>query len=141
MTVPPKQPENFNCISYNWERMTCSWDPVQNYITTRYSLTFILAGRASRRKLYSCPSNLTLPPNTCTWDSTTNPIYRQPYEFYTFILFGENFLGNVSFMYKFHHYAHGMWILLIIYVILKIYVYDENNKKYHFCYVYYIQYI
>ncbi|CAK9799872.1 Cytokine receptor [Anthophora plagiata] len=104
----PQEPQNFSCVSHNWENMICSWDPVQNYVATKFTLVFKLPGRAGGRKLYPCPEeNLSpLPPNTCLWDTSTNPIYRQPYEYYTFILNVENVLGNNSFTYKFHHYAH-----------------------------------
>ncbi|XP_076280238.1 cytokine receptor domeless isoform X2 [Lasioglossum baleicum] len=103
----PKEPKNFTCVSHNWENITCSWDPAQNYVTTRFTLVFKLPGRAGR-KLYPCPQEKPkdLPPNTCMWDTSTNPIYRQPYEYYTFILNVENVLGNTSFTYKFHHFAH-----------------------------------
>lgn len=104
----PQEPQNFSCISRNWEDMMCSWDPVQNYVTTRFTLVFKLPGRAGGRKLYPCPKETqkTLQPNTCLWDTSTNPIYRQPYEYYTFILNVENVLGNISVFYKFHHFAH-----------------------------------
>nr|XP_050852109.1 uncharacterized protein LOC127064705 [Vespula vulgaris]XP_050852110.1 uncharacterized protein LOC127064705 [Vespula vulgaris] len=100
----PQEPQNFSCISHNWENMICSWDPVQNYVTTRFTLVFKLPGRAGGRKLYPCPKENK--PNTCLWDASTNPIYRQPYEYYTFILNIENVLGNISVSYKFHHFAH-----------------------------------
>ncbi|XP_053977661.1 uncharacterized protein LOC128875796 [Hylaeus volcanicus] len=104
----PEEPENFTCISRNWENLTCTWDPVQNYVTTKFTLVFKLPGRAGGRMLFPCPKEpqKTQKPNTCFWDTTTNPIYRQPYENYTFILTAENVLGNASFEYKFHHYAH-----------------------------------
>lgn len=91
--------------------MVCSWDPVQNYVTTRFTLVFKLPGRAGGRKLYPCPKEKQRPlkPNTCLWDTSTNPIYRQPYEYYTFILNVENVLGNTSFTYKFHHFANGLY--------------------------------
>ena len=91
--------------------MMCSWDPVPNYITTQFTLVFKLPGRAGGRKLFPCPDKddkIILPPNTCMWDTTTNPIYRQPYEIYTFIMTVTNVLGNDSFTYKIHHYANGM---------------------------------
>ncbi|XP_076178162.1 cytokine receptor domeless [Ptiloglossa arizonensis] len=101
----PQEPQNFTCVSQNWENMNCSWDPVQNNVTTRFMLVFKLPGRAGGRKLYPCPKE-NQKPNTCLWDTSTNPIYRQPYEYYTFILNVENVLGNTSFQYKFHHFAH-----------------------------------
>ncbi|KAK2586334.1 hypothetical protein KPH14_010628 [Odynerus spinipes] len=100
----PQEPQNFTCISHNWENINCSWVPVQNYVTTAFTLVFKLPGRAGGRKLYPCPKQSK--PNTCIWNASTNPIYRQPYEYYTFILNVENVLGNISVSYKFHHFAH-----------------------------------
>ncbi|XP_011299826.1 cytokine receptor [Fopius arisanus] len=106
----PKEPENFTCVSNNWENMTCTWDPVPNYVETRFTLAFKLPGRAGGRKLYPCPKEKedqkSTVKNRCFWDTSTNPIYRQPYEYYMFNLSAENVLGNASVSYKFHHYAH-----------------------------------
>ncbi|PBC29205.1 Cytokine receptor [Apis cerana cerana] len=103
----PQEPQNFSCVSYNWENMICSWEPVQNYVTTTHTLVFKLPGRAGGRKLYPCPKQeKDEKRNMCLWDTSTNPIYRQPYEYYTFILNVNNVLGNSSFTYKFHHFAH-----------------------------------
>lgn len=109
-TVPPQEPKNFKCVSFNWERLFCSWEPVPNYVPTKYTIMFILSGRANRRKSYYCPliSPPEIGPNQCLWDSTTNPIYRQPYPQYLFILIGSNVFANVSFQYKFDHYSNGM---------------------------------
>ncbi|XP_043508865.1 cytokine receptor [Frieseomelitta varia] len=108
----PQEPRNFTCVSHNWENMICSWEPVQNYVTTTFTLVFKLPGRAGGRKLFPCPKRdkddkeIKMVPNMCLWDTSTNPIYRQPYEYYTFILNVNNVLGNASFTYKFHHFAH-----------------------------------
>ncbi|XP_043283001.1 uncharacterized protein dome isoform X2 [Venturia canescens] len=104
----PQEPHNFSCVSHNWENLICSWDPVKNYVTTKYDLVFKLPGRAGGRMLFGCPKEHQedLPPNTCLWDKRTNPIYRQPYEYYTFFLNVTNFLGVLSIPYKFHHFAH-----------------------------------
>ncbi|XP_063994915.1 cytokine receptor isoform X2 [Diachasmimorpha longicaudata] len=106
----PKEPENFTCVSNNWENMTCTWDPVPNFVETRFTLAFKLLGRAGGRKLYPCPKekdeHKLMARNRCYWDTTTNPIYRQPYEYYIFNLSAENVLGNMSVTYKFHHFAH-----------------------------------
>ncbi|KAI4504019.1 hypothetical protein M0802_000490 [Mischocyttarus mexicanus] len=101
----PSEPENFTCVSHNWENLNCTWNPVKNYVTTRFKLVFKLPGRAGGRKLFPCPTtNYT---DTCLWNAATNPIYRQPYEYYSFILYVENKLGIFNVSYKFHHFAHG----------------------------------
>ena len=88
--------------------MICTWEPQPNFLYTRFNLVFKLPGRAGRKKLYPCPQNDSQTGlNYCMWDASTNPIYRQPYPFYTLFLTGENALGNVTFQYKFHHYANG----------------------------------
>ncbi|EZA53737.1 hypothetical protein DMN91_008451 [Ooceraea biroi] len=104
---PPK-PVNFTCVSYNWENMTCSWVPEKNFLHTTFTLMFRLPGRTGGRKLFPCPKEFPkpLPEHTCVWDATTNPIYRQPYETYTFYLNVHNFLGNATYTYKINHYAN-----------------------------------
>ncbi|XP_066588811.1 uncharacterized protein [Prorops nasuta] len=100
----PQAPENFTCISHNWENLTCTWVPVQNYVTTRFSLAFKLPG-ITGRKVHPCPQNQTSA-NMCFWDATTDPIYRQAYEYYTFQMNVKNVLGNISIQHKIHHYAN-----------------------------------
>ncbi|XP_032682299.1 uncharacterized protein LOC116849327 isoform X2 [Odontomachus brunneus] len=114
----PSKPENFHCVSNNWENLRCSWKPVQNFVKTTYNLTFTLPGKRSR-KLFPCPKDINetskadarqiIAPtdkNSCYWDTKTNPIYRQPYETYTFILFAYNPFENTSFMYKVDHFSN-----------------------------------
>jgi hypothetical protein len=117
--IDKPQAENFTCISQNWENLTCSWDPRDNNVDTVYSVTFKLPGRSGGRKVYPCSSDARPSEpgkdksrNRCFWDSTTNPIYRQPYEYYAFHLTGENVLGNWSYTYKFHHFAYGKCIFV-----------------------------
>ncbi|KAL7307372.1 hypothetical protein TKK_0000559 [Trichogramma kaykai] len=110
LLIKPRKPKNFNCYSMNWENLTCSWEPPENFVDTTYQITFKLPGRAASRKLYPCPEpakdEVRLNRNSCTWKPKTNPIYRQPYEFYTFYINGTNVLGTWNGSYKFHHFAH-----------------------------------
>lgn len=98
----PQKPENFSCISYNWENLTCTWDPLYNPIATTFDLSFKI-----RRQVYLCPTQGPVLHNKCVWSTTTNPLYRQPWENYSFTLNASNFLGNASFSYKVQHYKHG----------------------------------
>lgn len=106
--LPPQRPKNFTCISENWQNMICSWQPVKNHVYTRFTLMFRLSGRTGGRKLFPCPKDFprSLPPNTCMWSEATDPIYRQPYDRYTFVLYAENVLGNASYTFKVNHYAN-----------------------------------
>lgn len=44
---PPKNVENFSCISENWENLNCTWDEPYNPIRTVYTLNFKEPGRRS----------------------------------------------------------------------------------------------
>jgi hypothetical protein len=70
------------------------------------------------RNVYACPSKITdVEENYCYWDVSTKPIYRQLYEYYFFTITGENVLGNSTSSFRFHHYANGIYI----YILLKYY--------------------
>lgn len=101
----PQPVDNFECKSWNWEKLNCTWTPKYNSIKTFYKLKLALAGRAGRTPLL-CPNHLDVRNNTCIFTLHTDPTYRQPHEYFTFELTGENALGNNTSSYKFHHYAH-----------------------------------
>jgi hypothetical protein len=42
----------------------------------------------------------------CSWSQTTEPSYRNIFEYMSFLVTGHNALGNHSQSIKFHHYAH-----------------------------------
>ena len=44
--MPPLEPENFNCISSNWQDLNCTWSEPDNYLSTNYTLFFQQRGRA-----------------------------------------------------------------------------------------------
>ncbi|XP_022172088.1 cytokine receptor-like isoform X2 [Myzus persicae] len=97
---------NFSCISDNWVSLTCNWTKPENPIKTTYKLFFRLPGRAGGRTIINCPTDSDSRENTCYWDFSTTPIYRQPYEYYYFTLLGDNVLGNSTTPIRFHHYAN-----------------------------------
>jgi hypothetical protein len=71
-------------------------------------LTEISLKKNARRLSVSCPTKSDILENTCTWNLSTTPIYRQPFEFYYITINASNELGNITFpSIKFHHYAHG----------------------------------
>ncbi|XP_025417183.1 cytokine receptor-like [Sipha flava] len=97
---------NFSCISNNWINLKCKWTKPENPLPTKYKLFFRLPGRMSNSHIYSCSSNSDIENNTCYWDGTTQPIYRQLYEYYYFTITGENALGTTTSSFRFHHYAN-----------------------------------
>lgn len=63
---------------------------------------------ASCRSKYGCPDDSDVRDDKCVWNETSNPHYRQPYEYYSFFIEGVNHFNKSTFIQKFHHYAHGM---------------------------------
>ncbi|XP_059488717.1 cytokine receptor isoform X2 [Neocloeon triangulifer] len=128
----PQEVKNFSCFSQNWQALTCRWDVEEHFLPTDYHISWSLPGRAGRnfqktltapvdhchgdrkcisdsftRMSVSCPTKSDADNNTCTWNLSTTPIYRQPFEYYYIIMNASNALGNITFpSIKFHHYAH-----------------------------------
>ncbi|XP_018331539.1 cytokine receptor [Agrilus planipennis] len=107
--VKPQMVDDFECVGYNYENLTCSWSQPDNYIKTNYSLTYYFPGRASRESTYSCP-DLVEDPEThkmsCFWNIYTLPFYRQAQRTYHFILTMTNKFGVNQLNRTFSHYAH-----------------------------------
>lgn len=103
----PQNITNFNCVSNNWQNLTCTWSPDEiNNVLTKYSLTFGLTGRASRNMAYKCPEIIRENNNySCFWDLKTDPPYRQSYSYYTFVLTGSNKFANNSQEIRYNHFA------------------------------------
>jgi len=115
---PPQKPKDFDCVSYNWESFNCTWEPQHNFVHTSYNLMFQLPGRSGA--IYYCPLN-TMTETSCTWDIYTDPIYRQPYTFYIFILNVSNAFGNVNFTYRIQHYPNGKFYIYYSYFLFILY--------------------
>eukprot|EP00102_Acyrthosiphon_pisum_P019205 XP_016656415.1 PREDICTED: cytokine receptor-like [Acyrthosiphon pisum] len=96
----------FSCISNNWESLTCNWTKPENPIKTNYKIYFRLPGRAFSRSILNCPTDSDIRNNTCYWDLSTTPLYRQSYEYYYFTIIGQNALGKSLTTIRFHHYAN-----------------------------------
>ncbi|XP_071748942.1 cytokine receptor isoform X2 [Lepeophtheirus salmonis] len=108
----PKEPEDFNCISKNWQSLNCTWSISDNPIVTNYELTYFTT---STNHMQECPKldSKTLPgfkyhpKNFCYWDLRTHPQYRAVIETYHFLLNCTNKLnpsGNLSF-FSINNYA------------------------------------
>ncbi|KAL4103265.1 hypothetical protein QTP88_018642 [Uroleucon formosanum] len=95
---------SFSCISNNWESLTCNWTKPENPIKTSYKIYFRLPGRS--RSIMTCPTDSDVRNNTCYWDLSTTPLYRQSYEYYYITIAGQNSLGKMLIPFRFHHYAN-----------------------------------
>ncbi|CAH0385116.1 unnamed protein product [Bemisia tabaci] len=82
---------NISCISYNWQNLTCSWTPPQNFIKTEYQIVLYEVGK--RNPYYKCPET-TRRENSCTWSHSTEPMYRQAIENYNITITGINSFGK-----------------------------------------------
>jgi cytokine receptor domeless len=106
----PQPVTDFECVGYNFENLTCSWTPPQNYVKTDYNLTFSLEGRRAVR--YNCPS-LKYPDlnggdkrMSCFWNISTTPHYRQVHEKFFFNLTITNKFGTNQITKMWHHFSH-----------------------------------
>merc|ERR1719412_2514191 len=52
---PPLPPENFFCISQNWQSLKCTWDEPYNPIKTTYTLSYVVRHTYGDLGLLRCP--------------------------------------------------------------------------------------
>lgn len=106
---------------------------MHNYVTTVTGLMFKLpGGGASRRKLYPCPDH-SLYITKCVWNTSTNPIYRQPYQNYTFIMNMSNVLGKAVWSYYIDNFASGKFIDYSYFTRI---CYTRSNERYTYNIIY-----
>lgn len=105
----PLPVDDFKCISYNYENLTCTWTQPENYIKTYYNLTYFFPGRAARRYLpYSCPKIITEENQklSCVWTVLSDPQYRQAQRTFYFQLNMSNIFGTNVLNKTFSHFQH-----------------------------------
>ncbi|GAB1864181.1 Cytokine receptor [Camponotus japonicus] len=93
----PQRPRNFNCRSYNWKRITCTWHVSQHYVPTTHKLFYKIHPRG-RQEFVTCPIKKETN-NSCTWTQHTYPTYRQTKEKFDFVMEVQNMFGTKSFEY------------------------------------------
>ncbi|XP_068632192.1 cytokine receptor-like [Battus philenor] len=83
---PPENITDFRCLSKNLEILNCSWSSPVSKSNINYSLTFFINGNtvqpcnAEKKKI----DNITI--NYCTWNTSSQPRYRQQEEQFYFNL-------------------------------------------------------
>ncbi|KAF2881194.1 hypothetical protein ILUMI_24978 [Ignelater luminosus] len=100
---------DFECISYNYENLTCKWTQMENFVKTTYNLTYNFPGRASRFLRYSCPKLITHSDGktmSCSWNVLSNPQYRQAQRTFYFELNITNIFGYTVVNKTFSHFQH-----------------------------------
>lgn len=104
----PQNITDFDCISYNHDRLVCNWTAPENYVKTNYSLTYTLEGRPSRLRQNTCPK-IDADSNRmgCVWTVTTQPQYRQSHEVINFTLTATNVFGEFQYLRVFNHFEYG----------------------------------
>lgn len=101
----PQPVTDFSCVSYNWQNLSCTWKNPLYYVRTKYDLKFRLGGPGASKKMYiSCPKK-TATDESCLWDLTTDPMYKQQDKEYFFYIHGYNQFGHwYQKDIQFHHF-------------------------------------
>ncbi|KAF5285234.1 hypothetical protein FQR65_LT13298 [Abscondita terminalis] len=108
-TTKPLPVNDFECISYNYENLTCTWTAPQNYAKTSYTLKYYHPARASRHARFRCPEIEEIENQRkmlCTWTIQSEPPYRQAQRTYYFELNMTNYFGSTQMNYTFSHFPH-----------------------------------
>jgi len=112
---PPRDVENFSCISENWDNLNCTWDEPWNPIPTKYRLTF-KSGSSRFAPQVPCPDKRELERqmmrelpnelNMCYVDLSTHPPYRQTASILSFFFNATNKLQPTGYqqMFSVPHY-------------------------------------
>ncbi|KAI9551931.1 hypothetical protein GHT06_022268 [Daphnia sinensis] len=99
---PPQDVKDFQCTSYNWERLECIWREPYNPIETTYALSYQVSLR-SRRMTTPCPQSRRFLSRTayasdqqgsCEWGPSTTPGYQYSAKAFNFSMAMFNELGN-----------------------------------------------
>ncbi|KAK4036667.1 cytokine receptor isoform X2 [Daphnia magna] len=83
---PPQEVKDFQCTSYNWERLECIWQEPYNPIETTYALSYQVSLRSS-----PCPEYRTLAKKngqrtrSCVYSLDSRPLYRNSLRNYSFV--------------------------------------------------------
>lgn len=103
----PQPITNFDCVSHNWQNLTCTWKNPPNFVKTKYELKFRLGGHVASRKTYiTCPK-ATAKEESCFWDHNTDPMYKQQDKEYFFYFHGHNEFGDwFKKDIQFYHFQH-----------------------------------
>ncbi|CAH0398034.1 unnamed protein product [Chilo suppressalis] len=97
--TPPLNVTDFKCVSRNLEVLNCSWSSPSSVLTINYSLTFLVNGnvvppcKPDKTRLY------------CTWNTSSEPRYRQQEDEYFFILKASNEFGENNQNFTIDHFA------------------------------------
>ncbi|KAF6217165.1 hypothetical protein GE061_001519 [Apolygus lucorum] len=122
----PQKLLNFSCVSHNWESLNCSWVRQPNNVVTTYNISYTMnkkrevffnssvpaknvANKVSEirpigSRRYGCPDS-TADRDYCVWNASSTPPYRLPYQYYSFLIVGQNVFGEIKQNISIDHYA------------------------------------
>ncbi|XKL60371.1 hypothetical protein PGB90_001387 [Kerria lacca] len=103
---PPKEVENFTCISKNWELLNCSWSVPENFVPTNYSVSYQFLVRSGRNKKFPCSNDTDVKLHYCVWTMKSSVPYRRNFEYLRMIVEGVNQFNKSEQKFWFHHYAY-----------------------------------
>jgi len=89
----PLRVTDFECTSYNWERLECVWKQPPNPILTNYTLSYQVPSSRS-----PCPEYVAKDNNRhgCVYSQKSRPLYRNSLRNYSFVLNVANPLGSIQ---------------------------------------------
>jgi cytokine receptor domeless len=99
---PPMNVTDFKCVSKNLEVLNCSWTSPPSGATINYSLTFLINGNVVTPCKPEKTSNQLL---HCTWNTSSEPRYRQQEDEYFFILKASNKFGENNQNFTIDHFS------------------------------------
>lgn len=99
---PPMNVTDFKCVSKNLEMLNCSWTSPPSGATINYDLTYVVNGNTVPLCKPKKTSNQLL---YCTWNTSSEPRYRQQEDEYFFMLNSSNLFGNNTQNFTIDHFA------------------------------------
>lgn len=78
----PEEVKDFKCTSKNLDILNCTWTPTDMYSKTEYNLTFLINGNEVSPCVAARSGNI----RYCSWNTSSQPRYRQMEKWYYFHL-------------------------------------------------------
>ncbi|XP_003744080.1 cytokine receptor [Galendromus occidentalis] len=101
--TPPEKVHDFECTSYAFANMTCTWRNPPNRVKTHYTIEISFGvTRTFGASWKPCPVEHTAP-QSCSWSSNTTPSYHKMAPEFFFRINGSNALGNNSWEFNVSH--------------------------------------
>ncbi|XP_047024751.1 cytokine receptor [Helicoverpa zea] len=99
--VPPSNVTDFGCVSKNLDGLNCTWTSPENYSVINYNLTFSIHGN----EVDPCIATRIGKLRYCSWNTVSQPRYKQMEEYYYFHLKSCNYFGCIHQNFTIDHFS------------------------------------